>query len=262
MEPEAPPFWIEADSIEIISTGDELLAEVLEPPAKPFRSRLDDWVDLRLTVDQASLIHEKLSRRIRRPSSRRRAAKPLKVGDVFTDPRYLLDVLLRALEGLPATAVAISRRANVHVRDREFQLRLRRHERAYFLKIIENQEADEERRQAFEEELFAPLEDVELAEEGLEPEELTDGIRRAFVYRTHHETPEAHLRQFFLKEAFAELPAALKMPEKEVNELISALAESGGNVSEAARQTHQPQRKTARRVARMLRHLKSRGFSA
>ena len=263
MEPEAPAFWIEAEAIEVLSLSDELLAEALEPPAKPAPSRLEDWVDFRLTVDQASLIHDKLYRKIHRKVHRRRPSRPLKVGDAFTDPRHLLDVLWRALDEVPATTpVSVSKRGNVQVRDREFMLRLRRHEAAYFRKIIQNQDLDDLRRQEYEEELFATLDEGELAEEGLEPEQLTDGIRRSFIYRTHNETPHAHLRQFFLKEAFAELPAKLKMPPKDVNSLLSELAAAGGNVSKAARELGQPQRKTARRVARILRHLESRGFSA
>lgn len=243
--------------------GDELLAEALEPPAKPAPSRLDDWVDFHLTVDQASLIHDKLYRKARRTTRRRRPSRPLKVGDVFTDPRHLLDVLWRALDEVPATTpVSVSKRGNVHVRDREFMLRLRRHEAAYFRKILKNQETDDLRRQEYEEELFATLDEVEHAEEGLDPEQLTDGIRRPFIYRTHTETPHAHLRQFFLKEAFAELPAKLKMSPKDVDSLLSELAAAGGNVSEAARELGQPQRRTARRVARILRHFESRGFSA
>ena len=260
VDPEPPAF--EAESIEILSTEDELFSEILEqPPAAPCRSRLDDWVDLRLTVDQAGLIYEKLRRTVEGPL-RRRPARDLKAGEIITDPQYLLEVVREALDALLPTARTASSRGNVHVRERDFLVRVRRHEAAYFWRIIKNHELDEERRKAFEEDLFMPLEVVELAEEGLEPEELTDGVRRAFIYPIHHDNPGAHQRRFFLKGALSELPAVLKMSEGEVDELLSALGESGGNVSEAARQTGQPQRKTARRIARLLRHLKNRGFSA
>ena len=78
----------------------------------------------------------------------------------------------------------------------------------------------------------------------------------------HHGNPDAHVRRLFLKKAFDELPAKLKMTAEDVNALLSAMAEAGGNVSEAARQLGQPQRKTDRRIARIRRHLNNRGFSA
>ena len=242
-------------------TGDDLLAGLRHAwRSTPSDSTLNKWVKIRLTLDEASLLYEKLRRIVERPPRPRRS---LRVRNALTDPRFLLEVLSAALAKLPTTAaLSVSKRGATRTRQRAFLIQVRRHERSFFRKILDNQECDELRREALEEELFAPLGDVLDTEEGIEKEELSDGIRRPFAYPIHHDNPASHMRRVFLKQALAELPTKLKMPSKEVSALISALTDVGGNVSEAARQLGQPQRKTARQVARIARHLKSRGFSS
>lgn len=250
MEPEAPEVVEPPEP-----TGDQLLAELREYEfelAHPRPRLVRERVPLKLTLDQASLLYEKLRRIVKHTPFPRR---PLQVGSAISDPSYLLEILDKHLAELPATTpVTMSRRNIPRFHKRTLILELRRHERAFFLRIINNKQRDEWRRGAEEEKLFSPLEDAEVAEQ--------EGGREFFYGPSHPEHPGAVFRQELIRKALAELPKKLGMPAGEVTALLAALTEAEGNVSEAARRLGQPQRKTARRLERIVRHLKSRNLAA
>jgi transposase-like protein len=250
---------VEPEASEVVEppepTGDQLLAELREYEfelAHPRPRLVRERVPLKLTLDQASLLYEKLRRIVKHTPTPRR---PLQVGSAISDPSYLLEILDKHLAQLPATTpVTMSKRNVPRFHKRTLILELRRHERAFFLQIIKNKQRDEWRREAEEEKLFSPLEDAEVAEQ--------EGGREFFYGPSHPEHPGAVFRQELIQKALAELPKKLGMPAVEVTALLAALTEAEGNVSEVARQLGQPQRKTARRLERIVRHLKSRNLSA
>ena len=235
--------------------SDKLLAKIRDRTPRTLTHILDQ-VRVKLTIDQASFLYEKLSRVfVHPPQNRPETARK----NALTYPLYLLGVLDKRLYQMRQTA-PVSRPAGKVVRflPQGLTLELRPYEAAYLLRILANKKRDKWRRENQERKHFVPLKVVEIAEEG----EAEEGPRRPFFRPVDHENPDAQMRRAVLKKALGELPKKLKMPAEDVDTLLGALTNAEGNVSEAARQLGQPQRKTARQIQRIIRHLKSRGFSA
>jgi len=234
--------------------GDDLLAELRESaPATALRPEL---VTLKLTLDQASFLYEKLHRVVVNPP-RFKLEAVLK--ETFTIPPSLLRILDDRLEEMRSTTPAVEgKRGSVKFRRQGLTLEVHPHEAAYLLRILGNNKRDDWRRENQERAHFAPLEVAETAEEGDEK----GGGRAAFFGPSHCENPDARLRQAVIQKALGELPKKLGMPAEDVTALLAALTLAQGNASEAARHLGQPQRKTARRIERIIRHLKSRGLAA
>jgi DNA-directed RNA polymerase specialized sigma24 family protein len=225
-------------------------------------------VPLKLTLDQASFLYERLCRIMRHtPNPSRhlpgvyfKLTRPLGEGSLevrsaLSDPAYLFEILSKHLKQLQTTTpVSVSSRNVLRFHDRTLVLRLRRNERAFLLRILNNKQADAWREEAKDEKLFSPLQAADEAEE--------EGGRESFYSPSHPEHPGAVLRQTMIRKALAELPKKLGISAEEVSALFAALTEGEGNVSEAARRLGQPQRKTARRIERIIRHLKSRNLAA
>ena len=79
------------------------------------------------------------------------------------------------------------------------------------------------------------------------------GVGRALMVPADEDRPDRSFGQAEVKRAFAGLP-------NELAALLGPLAECDGNVSELARRLGQPQRKTARQVARIRKRLEKLGF--
>lgn len=233
-------------------TADELLEEArrLNFGYDP-RAAKAELVPVKLTVSQAGYLWEKLYLAMSlgtryRPETAKR--------ERVTVAPALFSVLDDRLEKLPPTTPFVIGLGRVRFLNRRLTLLFMRHEARYLLQILKNKKRDEWRRQKLERERFAPLEVAEMAEES--------GDRASFFSPSHAEHPDAMLRKAVLKKALGELPKALKMTPEDVRLLLAALAAAQGNVSEAARQLGWPQRRTARRVERIARHLKRRGLAA
>lgn len=248
MEPET----IEAPFVPL-PAADELLAGLRESAPKPAPPKL---VQLKLTLDQASILYEKLHRVLVNPP-RLKLEAVLK--DTFTIPTSLFMILDEQLENMrPTTPVAEGRRGRVRFLRQGLTIEVRPHEASYLLRILGNKKRDDWRRKNLEREHFTPLEVAEIAEDGA----AKDAGRGPFFRPTHADNPEAQVPLAVLKKALDELPKKLKMPPEEVSALLAALRDAEGNVSETARQLGLPQRQTARRIERIMRHLKRRGLSA
>lgn len=241
------------------AAGEDLLAELRQNASRQASYGFGPKVPLRLTIDQASFLYEKLRRvsdRMPEPS------KGFYKKTAITNPSYLLEVLEDRLCRTSSTTPTSSGPRKVRFLKRVIELHLHRHARAYLMAILKNRETDELRKQERDAKRFTLLEVAERAEDGPAEEAEDERPGQSFFRPTHHENPDAQLRRAMLRDALNELPAKLRMAPQELHELFAQLTESGGNVSEAARKIGQPQRKTARRIERMIRHLKSRGFSA
>ncbi|MDE2292850.1 MAG: hypothetical protein KGL53_12275 [Elusimicrobia bacterium] len=247
----------EVEAARPIPTGDELLAEArAAAPAKPPYPEL---VAVKLTLDQASFLWVRLYEKTQRPSRYR--PETLKK-DYLTLAPALLEVIWERLEDLTPTTPTIMCRRSVQFLNRSLTLRVRMHEAKFLLRILKNHRHDKWRRDNRERELFCPLEVAEIAEEGGEHGDNSDGVRRAILKQARYEKPDTQAHRAMLKKALKELPRRLKIPARDVRNLLDAILEADGNVSKAARLLGQPQRKTARRIQRILAHLERRGFSA
>jgi hypothetical protein len=234
--------------------GDELLAELRQNA--PAEMPLPERVELKLTLDEASFLYERLYQVVAEPPPMKLEAV---LKDTFTVPPTLFRILDERLEEMRSTTpVSASKQGRVKFLQQSVTLEVRLHEAKYLRRILANKERDGWRREKLSRARFVPLEVVEIAEEG---EDERAG-RTSFYRSIQGETPDAQVGLAVLKKALGELPKKLKMSAADVTALLAALKDAEGNVSEAARQLGQPQRKTARRIERILRHLKSRGLSA
>lgn len=232
--------------------GDDLLAELRE--TAPKKAPLPERVEIKLTLDQASFLYERLHRVVANPP-RLKLEAVLK--ETFTVPVQLFQLLDDRLEEMRSTTpVAEGKRGGVRLLKQGLTLEVRPHEAAYLLRILGNKKRDDWRRENQEREHFVPLKVAEIAEEGDDK----DGGREAFFGPSHCENPAAQVRQAVIQKALGELPKKLGMSVEDVTALLAALTQAEGNASEAARHLGQPQRKTARRIERIIRHLKSRGL--
>jgi DNA-directed RNA polymerase specialized sigma24 family protein len=209
-------------------------------------------VTLKLSVDQASLLYRKLCKAL--GNRTQEIPAPLLPGRLIADPYWLLAVLENRLRELPSTTPASEpRRGYLKLSRRFFTLEILPHERAYLRRVTYNDQCDQWRNEGDERELFCAFKVVQIAEE--------TGGRAPFFDPFHPENPEALLRQPVIRNALDDLPKKLRMPAQDIAELLIALFRTQGNVSEAARETGQPQRKTARRAARIQKHFQRLGLT-
>lgn len=228
--------------------GDELLAEVRQSAPKGTHP---ERVEIKLTLDQASFLYERLHRVVVNPP-RLKLAAVLK--ETFTVPTSLFMLLDDRLEEMRSTTpVANGKRGRVRFLKQGLTLSVRPHEASYLLRILANKKRDKWRLENQERAHFAPLEVAEIAEE--------EGGRASFFGPSHCENPDAGVLQAVIQKALGELPKKLGMSAEDVTALLAALILAEGNASEAARHLGQPQRKTARRIERIIRHLKRRGLA-
>lgn len=210
-------------------------------------------VRIKLTLDHAGHCYERLCGVLANPG--RQVRTPLRPDAMISDPARLLDILDKGLRRMPQTTpVRVGKRGAVRLLAQVVALEVLPNEAAYLLRIVKNIKRDQWRETAQEHARFTPLEAVEIAEE--------EGGRGVFFPPSHPENPEASTRQAVIQKALGELPKRLGMSSEDVAALLAAVAEAQGNVSAAARQLGQPQRKTARRVERIQKHLQRRGLAA
>ncbi len=200
------------------------------PAARPQQSRSK----LALTIEDAGTLYALLSEKTRlaarpKPST----AKPA------PDLARLLETLDTSLRGLPATAPATT----------ILTLDLTPRDAAYLGAMVGNKKRDKWRRRQVRNRgvvsLDALMERAEAAGES--------GAGRALMVPADADRPERTFGQAEIKRALAGLPNKLAA-------LLGPLAECSGNVSELARRLGQPQRKTARQVARIRMRLEKLGL--
>ena len=219
----------------------------------PLALRQHERVEIKLTVDQATLCYVKLHKILNRPA--RKTPMKYRPNVAISDPLYILDVLDKRLRELPATTPTFEPKPGaVRFPRHDFTLKVRKNEAAYLLKIVKNDKLTRWRRAARKRARTASLEVLEIAEE--------EGGRASFFGPSHPENPHAGVPQAVMRKALGELPKRLRMSAEDVAALLGALSEARGNVAKAARQLGQPQRRTARQIARIRKHLKRRGLAA
>lgn len=191
-------------------------------------------VKLALTLKDAGTLYALLSEKTH-PAARPKppTAKPA------ADLVRLHENLDISLRGLPATAPATT----------ILTLDLTPRDAAYLGAMVGNKRRDKWRRKQVRNRgvvsLDALMERAEAAGES--------GAGRALMVPADVDRPERTFAQAEIKRALAGLP-------NELAALLGPLAECGGNVSELARRIGQPQRKTARQVARIRQRLEKLGL--
>ncbi len=219
----------------------------------PLALRKQELVEIRLTIDQATLCYAKLHRILNRPA--RETPTKYRPNVTISDPHHILDVLDKRLRELPGTTPIFEpTHGKIKFPRHDFTLRVRKNEAAYLLKIVKNVKRTSWRRAARKRARAASLEVLEIAEE--------EGGRASFFSPSHPENPHAGVPQAVMRKALGELPKRLRMSAEDVAALLAALSEARGNVAMAARQLGQPQRRTARQIERIKKHLKRRGLAA
>lgn len=211
----------------------ELAARKLAPvAAAPVSVR----VKLELDLAEASTLYLKL----KGISSRAAQEDPPvgQAGSPRSDPTRLLQMLESALRKLRPTS------KRVRHNPAALALEIAPYEAAYLHRIVQNDKRDELRRSRIETRLFSSLD--ALLDDAESPE--SEGGRALLPGLSEPSDPEARLRLSGLKRAIAELP-------QELRRLLPVLEQADGNVSEVARLLGQPQRKTARQVARLRKQL-------
>lgn len=155
------------------------------------------------------------------------------------DLARLLETLEAKLHKLPATAPATT----------ILTLELTPRDAAYLGVMVGNKKRDKWRRKQVRNRgvvsLDALMERAEAAGES--------GAGRALMVPADADRPERTFGQAEIKRALAGLP-------EELAALLGPLAECDGNVSELARRLDQPQRKTARQIARIRKRLEKLGL--
>lgn len=198
--------------------------------ARPQPSR----VKLALTLEVASTLYAVLRDKTR-PDARPKpsAAKPA------ADLVRLLETLEASLRRLPATAPAGT----------ALTLELPPQDAAYLRAMVGNKRRDEWR---YEQVRCRGV--VSLDALTAQAEAAGEAVARADIaVPADADGPERALKLAEVRRAVAELP-------DELAALLGPLEECGGNVSELARRVGQPQRKTARQVARIRQHLEKQGL--
>ncbi len=219
----------------------------------PLALRKQERVEIRLTIAQATLCYVKLHRILNRPA--RKTPTKYRPNVAISDPLYILDVLDKRLLELPGTTPIFEPKpGGIKFQRHDFTLKVRKNEAAYLLKIVKNDKLSRWRRAARRRARLSSLEVLEIAEE--------EGGRASFFGPVHPENPHAGVPQAVVRKALGELPKRLRMSAEDVAALLGALSEAGGNVALAARRLGQPQRKTARQIARIKKHLRRRGLAA
>ena len=201
-----------------------------KPAAKPQSS----LVKLALTLEAAGLLYVVLRDKTG-PVAR---SKPVTAKPVAELAR-LLEILEVPLRKLPATAPAGT----------ILTLELPPQDAAYLRAIVGNKKRDERRYEQVRSRGIVSL-DALMARAEAAGEA---GARAAMTVPTDEDRPERAFTQAEVRRVLAALPVELAA-------LLAPLEECGGNVSELARRLGQPQRKTARQVARIRKSLTKLGF--
>lgn len=200
------------------------------PAPRPQPSR----VKLALTLEDAGTLYTVL----RDKTGPVRHTKP-STAKPAADLARLLETLDASLRRLPATAPA----------ETILALELPPKDAAYLRAMIGNKKRDEWRyvlvRSRGVVSLDALMTQAEAAGES--------GTGASMTVPADTDRPERAFRQSEIKRALAGLPG-------ELTALLGPLEECGGNVSELARRLGQPQRKTARQVTRIRKHLEKLGL--
>lgn len=206
-------------------------AVALAPEIPAARSQ-PSRVKLTLTLEGASTLYV-----ILRGKTHFAARPKLASAKPAADLARLLVTLENALHRLPATAPP----------ETTLTLELPPQDAAYLRVTVGNKKRDEWRYEQVRSRgvvsLDALMEQVEAAGEA--------GI--GVSVPVDSDKPERAFRHAEIKRALAGLP-------DELTALLRPLEECGGNVSELARRVGQPQRKTARQVARIRKHLEKLGL--
>ena len=198
------------------------------PPARPRPS----CFKLALTLEDAGTIYA-LLREKTRPDARPKppTAKPA------ADLASLLETLDTALRELPATAPA----------ETILTLELPPRNAAYLRAMVGNKKRDEQRYEKVRSRGAVSLDAL------MEQAEAAGESGAGVTVPADSDRPELAFRQAEIKRALAGLP-------DELAALLGPLEECGGNVSELARRLGQPQRKTARQIACIRKHLEKLGL--
>lgn len=198
------------------------------PPKRPQPSLFK----LALTLEDAGALYA-LLREKTRPGARPKlsTAKPA------ADLARLLETLDTALRELPATAPA----------ETILALELAPKDAAYLRAMIGNKKRDEWRYEQVRSRGVVSLDAL------MEQAEAAGESGAGVIVPADSDRPERAFGQAAIKRALAGLPGELAA-------LLGPLEECGGNVSELARRLGQPQRKTARQVARIRERLEKLGL--
>lgn len=193
------------------------------PPERPQPSLFK----LALTLEDAGILYA-LLREKTRPGARPKlpTVKPA------ADLARLLETLDTSLRELPATAPA----------ETILALELAPKDAAYLRAMVGNKKRDEWRYEQVRSRGVVSLDAL------MEQAEAVGETGTGVTVPADSDSPERAFRQAEIKRALAGLPG-------EVAALLGPLEECGGNVSELARRLGQPQRKTARQVARIRKRL-------
>lgn len=249
MEPE-----VQEVPIALPPTGDELLAELrpLAPEIPPVSLPVA-LVKLELTLEDATLLFEKLRKELARPlrpNPRSTRAKP--------PPQLLsqwLAILKKRLRELRPTCPRS--RKNSDPPARRLALELLRWEAGYLRRIVQNEKRDAARKEATYEE-YVVSSDALKAEAEARQEQASEGGGQALASDafdpSEHPVPGAGMLLGELGDALRDFPGGY--------ELAAGLEADGSNVSKLARRLGQPQRTVAHSVARLRQHLRDKGFSA
>ena len=219
--------------------ADELLAELRRRAPTPLAAAPPAALaKLEISVEDASMLYAVL----RQKSETSAPANPpaSEPPTPRSDPARLLRILEDRLREVPATAGPLAR----------VVLELQPHEAGFLHRIIEHKKCDAFRREQTRYKHF-PSWDALLEEDAAAE---TEGKAAGHAGSADTQSPETALLQAEIRQALAELP-------EELAGLLGALQDANGNVSELARRLGQPQRKTARQIERLRRHLQEKGLA-
>jgi len=240
--------------VELQPTGDDLLAE-LRPraPGTPPVEQPVALVKLELTLEDASLLFEKLRKELARPPRPNPRSTRAKL-----PPQLLvqwLEILTKRLRGLRPTCPRPRKKSDAPTR--HLALELLRWEAGYLRRIVQNEKRDAARKEATYEE-YVVSSDALKAEAESHQEQASEGGGHASAAEafdpSEHPVPDTGMLLAELQDALRDFPGG--------DELATGLEAADGNVSKLARNLGQPQRTVAHAVARLRQHLIDKGFSA
>lgn len=203
-------------------------------PETPAVQALPALVPFVLTLEDAGILYVALRAKIR-PDARTKPSTARPAADLVR----LLEILETTLRKLPATSPATT----------ILTLDLASRDAAYLDAMVGNMKRDKWRRKQVRNRGVVSLD--ALAERAEAADESSTG--RNLKVPADSDRPDRAFGQAEIKHALAGLP-------NELAALLGPLAECGGNVSELARRLGQPQRKTARQVARIRKRLEKLGL--
>lgn len=248
------------DSMEVAApataspTGDELLAELrARAQESPPTARPPALVKLELTLEDASLLFEKLHKELAR--SARLNPRP----DREKPPPQLvaewLQILTKCLRELRPTCPSSGKKSGVPTR--HLALELLPWEAGYLRRTVQNEKRDEARKESTYED-YVVSSDALKAEAEARQEQASEGGGQGSAADAFDpsELPVSGAGVLLaeLQDALRDFPNGW--------ELAAGLEAAGGNVSKLARRLGQPQRSVANAVARLRRHLAEKGYTA